>query len=204
MSQGPGYTTRLEELLQKWSEGDLTVVDEIISHSQERLRKLATHHLNSHHRLRRWEGTDDVLQNALVRLWRAMKAVSPRTKREFHGLAALQIRRELVDLDRKIYGKEGIGKNHYSERGLADSRQGVHPRYERPDGDEDSFALSDMTLMHESVEKLPEEIREVFDLTFYQGLSQAEVAQLIGVTDRTVKRRLRDAKLQLHRMLDEE
>ncbi|MBL8798147.1 MAG: helix-turn-helix domain-containing protein, partial [Planctomycetia bacterium] len=37
-----------------------------------------------------------------------------------------------------------------------------------------------------------------FDLLFYQGLSQAEAAALLNVSERTVKRRWQSARLQLH------
>ncbi|MDB5351628.1 MAG: polymerase subunit sigma-70 [Planctomycetota bacterium] len=48
-------------------------------------------------RLGRWEQTDDICQNASMRLWNALKAARPATPAEFHRLAALQIRRELID-----------------------------------------------------------------------------------------------------------
>src|SRR5262249_56346137 len=49
----------------------------------------------------RWEQTDDVLQNAQLRLLRALQAVTPDSTRAFFGLAAEQIRRELLDLARR-------------------------------------------------------------------------------------------------------
>ena len=54
---------------------------------------------------------------------------------------------------------------------------------------------------HQQVERLPEEEREVFDLLWYQGLSQAEAGQVLGVTERTIKRRWASARLRLHRVL---
>ena len=50
---------------------------------------------------------------------------------------------------------------------------------------------------------LPEAEREVFDLLWYEGLTQAEAARVLGVTDRTVKNRWRSAKLELQRVLGE-
>ncbi|HKB36491.1 MAG TPA: sigma factor-like helix-turn-helix DNA-binding protein, partial [Gemmataceae bacterium] len=35
---------------------------------------------------------------------------------------------------------------------------------------------------------MPEEQREVFDLVYYQGLSHAEAAALLGVSTKTVQR----------------
>ncbi len=38
----------------------------------------------------------------------------------------------------------------------------------------------------------------MFDLLWYQQLSQAEAAQLLNVSERTVKRRWASARLKLH------
>ena len=48
---------------------------------------------------------------------------------------------------------------------------------------------------------MPDAEREVFDLLWYQGLSQAEAAALLGVTERVVRYRWRSARLKLHEML---
>jgi DNA-directed RNA polymerase specialized sigma24 family protein len=39
------------------------------------------------------------------------------------------------------------------------------------------------------------------DLLFYQGLQQAEAAAVLGVSERTVKRRWQSARLALHEAL---
>jgi RNA polymerase sigma factor (sigma-70 family) len=44
--------------------------------------------------------------------------------------------------------------------------------------------------MLETISKLPEEEREAFDLVRVQGMTQAEAAQVLGVSAVTVKRRL--------------
>jgi RNA polymerase sigma-70 factor (ECF subfamily) len=45
---------------------------------------------------------------------------------------------------------------------------------------------------------LPAEDREVFDLIYYQGLSQAEAAGLLDISERTLQRRWQSARLALH------
>jgi RNA polymerase sigma factor (sigma-70 family) len=44
--------------------------------------------------------------------------------------------------------------------------------------------------MLRAIDELPEEEREVFDLVRIQGMTQTEVAQVLGVSAVTVKRRL--------------
>jgi RNA polymerase sigma-70 factor (ECF subfamily) len=51
------------------------------------------------------------------------------------------------------------------------------------------------------VEALPEPERAAFDLLWYQGLTQEEAAQVLGVSISTVKRRWLDARLSLQQAL---
>src|SRR5262249_23427137 len=57
--------------------------------------------------------------------------------------------------------------------------------------------------MLRAIDELPEEEREVFDLVRIQGMTQAEAAQLLGVSTVTVKRRLsRGLQLLAERLSD--
>jgi RNA polymerase sigma-70 factor (ECF subfamily) len=58
--------------------------------------------------------------------------------------------------------------------------------------------------LHEAVEKLPDELREVFSLTFYNGATQTEIARVLGVSDRQVRRLWSEACLRLSELLDGE
>jgi RNA polymerase sigma-70 factor (ECF subfamily) len=51
------------------------------------------------------------------------------------------------------------------------------------------------------VEALPEGERAVFDLLWYQGLTQAEAAVVLNVSEPTIRRRWRSARLHLHEAL---
>ena len=54
---------------------------------------------------------------------------------------------------------------------------------------------------HEKVEALPDDEREVFDLLWYQGITQAEAARVLNVTERTIQRRWQAARLSLYEKL---
>ncbi len=46
--------------------------------------------------------------------------------------------------------------------------------------------------LHEAINELPEKYRQIFDLSYEQGLKQAEVAELLGITiDGVAKRKAR-------------
>src|SRR4051812_41715731 len=88
-------------------EGNETARSELIRHSCHRLEKLTRRMLRGFPHLRRWEQTDDVLQNALMRLHRALANVKPESARHFFNIAAKEIRWELLDLAKCHFGPQG-------------------------------------------------------------------------------------------------
>jgi DNA-directed RNA polymerase specialized sigma24 family protein len=54
---------------------------------------------------------------------------------------------------------------------------------------------------HRQISLLPGEAREVFDLLWYQGLTQAEAASLLDVSERRLQRRWQSAREHLHGVL---
>jgi RNA polymerase sigma-70 factor (ECF subfamily) len=57
--------------------------------------------------------------------------------------------------------------------------------------------------MLQAIGDLPEEEREVFDLVRIQGMTQVEAADVLGVSNKTVQRRLHRALLILSEALDD-
>ena len=199
MDESPGETTMIEQVLAQLRAGDGAARDQLLGLACQRLGRLAQKMLRHYPGVARWEGTDDVLQNATLRLCRALKSVTPESPRSFFNLAAVQIRRELIDLARHHYGPLGDGAHHESV-GPSDARRG--PGLDSPAADtNEPGRLANWTEFHEQVEALPDEQREVFNLVWYQGLTQVEAAALIGVTERVVKWRWRAARLTLHKAL---
>lgn len=199
MSEQPGNTTLIQGLLDRLSAGDESAKDELIKHSMQRLQRLARKMLRENPSVRRWNETDDVFQNALIRLNRALQTERPESTRRFIGLAAMQIRRELIDLWRHHYGPQGDGAHHASDPGQANSKDGANPIYDQGavDTAPGEIVSEDMERFHTLVGELPEKLCEVFEKSFYLDMTQDEIAKDIGVSIKTIKRRWRDAKLQL-------
>jgi RNA polymerase sigma-70 factor (ECF subfamily) len=197
MSELNSRNSITHELLPRAVAGEEAAVNALLRHWGDRLTILTRCLLGDFERVRRWAETDDVLQNALLRLVGALRDVKPRTPREFLALASLQIRRELIDLARHYYGPEGIGANHES-RPPADS-QGSGAS-DPADVHQEPASLAQWTELHELIGTLAAEDREVIGLLFYQGLSQAEAAAVLNVSLRTVQRRWHDALCNLHRV----
>lgn len=195
MSEPESDTARLQPLLDRLADGDPRAAEELILHTQERLRRLTRKMLRERPDVRRWEDTSDVLQNALLRLYRALKDVKPESPRHFLNLAALQIRRELRDLARHHSGPQAHGANHASDPHQVSPDGDVRPAYElRPDSEPGPGTALQIKEMEDCIDRLPEEEREVFSLVHHLGLEQVEVARRLGVSVPTVKRRYRRAK----------
>jgi RNA polymerase sigma-70 factor (ECF subfamily) len=184
-------TSQLLRLLDRMRAGDRAAEDELFRYLGGRLERLAGKMLRGFPAVRRWAGSDDVLQNASLRLLRALQEVRPGSSAQFFGLAAKEIRRELLDLKRHYCGPEGMGAHHHTDRPGTPARDPVDPA---PGHDE----LEEWCEFHRQVAGLPEEERAVVDLLFYQGLSKAEAAELLEVDVRTVQRRWNAALQRLH------
>jgi RNA polymerase sigma-70 factor (ECF subfamily) len=186
----------LRSCLSRLRRGDTTALNELILLASKRLEILTRQMLRDYPRVRRWTQTDDVLQNALVRLCRALESVEPADIQEFYRLATTQIRRELIDLARHYSGPRNAAGHHESWTG----DPGQEQRSPDPaDATHDPAALADWSDFHTQVAALPDEEREVFGLIFYHGMTQEDAADVLGVTVRTIQRRWQNAMLGLHR-----
>ena len=74
----------LSRLIRRFRAGDPDARDGLIRYTYERFVRLTRRMLDGFPALRRWEQTDDVLQNALVRLCRALEVVPLESARHFH------------------------------------------------------------------------------------------------------------------------
>jgi RNA polymerase sigma-70 factor (ECF subfamily) len=185
-------TSVLQRCLDRVQAGDLTARDELIERAQQRLRRLTFKMLEDFPRLRPRADLDDVFQNAMLRLCRSLEDVTPGSVRVFFRLAALQIRRELIDLARHYFGPAGLAA--CVQGNPVDSSA---PTQDPSDHSLDPARLAVWTDFHRQVELLPEDEREVFDLLWYQDLPQPEAAVLLGVDVRTIRRRWLSARLKL-------
>lgn len=188
-------TTQLHRWLELYQAGDVRARDELLRIVCNRMEHLARKMLRDFPNVGRWVQTDDVLQNALMRLLRTLKQMQPDSMRALYSIAAEHIRRELLDLARHYCGPEGIGANHQSKGAEEDPRR--PGCWEPICVEEPPEEMEKWCLFHQAVEQLPAEQREVVSLIYYHGWTQPEVAELFQVTDRTIRRRWQEALLTL-------
>lgn len=200
MEDNPPDTLMMHEWVNRIRAGDATARDELVRAFRDRLDRLARKMLRRYPHVKRWVDAEDVFQAAVLRLLRALETVRPASTRDFFALAATQMRRELIDLARHFYGPEGLGAHHDSVApGLPSAAPAAEPRDAAPDREE----LDSWCRFHEAVEGLPVEEREVVGLVYYHGWTQAQVAELFHVTDRTVRRWWDSAMKRLRQELGE-
>lgn len=191
----------LRRVYQGLAAGNAQARDELLLKVQARLERLARKMLRDFPGVRRWEDTGDVLQHALIRLLRALDEVRPESERAFFGLAAEQIRRVLLDLVRHYKGVYGLGTHHASVTGLKPAGQDTLAPALDPPASDVGTDLDRWCAFHEAIERLEATEREVFSLSFYHGWTQVEIAALLQVNERTVRRYWNAACLKLHELL---
>jgi RNA polymerase sigma factor (sigma-70 family) len=186
--------------------GDVAARERLLELTRDRLMRHARRHLHGRHaRLEPFEQTDDVVQQLYLkilqnqdRFWVNARGEPVRTLAEFFGHSSAWMRDVLCDLLRK-------------SRGRADNRPAVlpldgggsdgGPRHEPGSDTFNAEQLQRWTEFHETVARLPDDLRAVFGLLWYQELPQAEAAALLGIAVPTVKLRWMKARLHVQQAL---
>ncbi len=128
--------------------------------------------------------TDELLGGVVAGLLRALQTTRPATVRQFFALANQHMRWQLNDLARRLDERPAAAA-------LAESWVVAQPASTA------SRLSPDGLRMLEAIEGLPEDEREVFALVGIQGLTHVEAAAVVGVSEKTVQRRLNRARLLL-------
>jgi RNA polymerase sigma-70 factor (ECF subfamily) len=199
MSDSDGTTEQVEKWVQRLRQGDREARDALLTCAGDRLLRLTRKMLRLSSDVKRWEQTDDVCQNAMLRLYRSLEQIELQDARHFFHVAALQIRRELIDLARRYQGSHGMGRNMRLQPARDETE--AFGRFEPAEQTYDPADLATWLEFHQRVELLPEEERDVFQLLWYGGISAEEAAEALDISARTVRRRWQSARLALHDVL---
>lgn len=130
---------------------------------------------------------EELLSSVVERLMKAMQKARPNGVRQFFALANQHMRWELNDLARRLDRTE-------PDFQLLESLA-IAPE---SSGAELSHSARRML---QAIEELPEEEREVFSLVRIQDVSQVEAAEILGVSVKTIQRRLNRGLLLLSQSL---
>jgi RNA polymerase sigma-70 factor (ECF subfamily) len=199
-------TTVLQAQLEQTVTGDAEAGQRLLELTRDRLMRHARRFLHGQDaRLEPFAQTDDVVQQLYLkilqnqdRFWVNADGEPVRTLAEFFGHTSAWMRDVLCDLLRNAYGRHD---NRPAVLPLDGGPSDTGPRYEPSSDTLDGEKLRRWTEFHEAVARLPDDLRAVFDLLWYQGMSQAEAAMLLGLAVRTVKLRWIKARLQVQQPL---
>lgn len=189
-------TQRIERCLLAVAGGqDRTIArNELLACAVRRIREIVRRELRQHPEVGRWEQEDDLVQEVLIRVDRAVQDAKPEFVGQFFIIAAQHARWATVDLIRRHFGPHGRASRHQTGEDRVHSAPGRGPDQEAP---------IDSLQIHEAVDNLSEELREAWLLRTYAGLTHEAIAELLGISARTVHRRLTEAKLRLADLLIE-
>jgi RNA polymerase sigma-70 factor (ECF subfamily) len=199
-------TAVLQGQLERAVSGDAEARERLLELTRDHLMHHARRFLHGRYaRLEPFAQTDDVVQQLYLkilqnqdRFWVNADGEPVRTLAEFFGHTSAWIRDVLCDQLRKVYGRDDNRPAALPlDGGLSDTGRRFEPSSRTLDGEQ----LRRWTEFHEAVARLPEDLRAVFDLLWYQEMSQAEAAVLLGIAVPTVKLRWMKARLQVQQAL---
>jgi len=179
---------QLTELLVRWSRGDREALDALVPEVYQELRRAARVRLANERAGHSLQPTD-LVHEAFMRL-EGYGRIAWKDRAHFFAVAARVMRRVLVDRARR----RGAAKRGGPQRTvtLSESRSPARSM------DVDVLALSQA--LARLAERDPRQC-EVVELRYFGGLSQEEIAEVLGISVPTVKRDWRVAKLWLRREL---
>lgn len=186
----------IEDSLAQLATGNDSARQAVLELASERLYRLSRVMFHRFPALRNWEETPDIHQRAMLRLFQALGDVRPETARQLFNLAALQVKRILIDLSRHYSSThDGILRHPVPVSFQPQALEHLDQQYQ--DSSLQPGSLENWTIFHKMIGTLPSAEREVVMLLFYDGLSQENVANLMEISVRTVKRLWQSAKLTL-------
>jgi RNA polymerase sigma factor (TIGR02999 family) len=177
------------QLLQQWSDGKADAYDDLFSVLHRELRSMAEAIMKS-------ERDDHTLQPTALVNEAYLRLVGPvdvqwQGRSQFLAIAAKVMRRILVD-----YARRRLAGKRISSAGKPVSLQDIDEPYVT--ANENLIAL-DIALT-KLAELDPRQAR-VIELRFFGGLSVTETAEELGISEATIKREWRMARLWLRREL---
>ena len=194
------HTTVMLGLLDRWRAGDRAAAEELIHRAGDRLQRLAHRMYRGFPNVRSLAEPVDVIQDSWLRLLRTLRSLRPENTRDVFTLAAVHVRRELLDLARRATSKrlQLLSLPAGGDGGSSSGYPVPEPEHRAPD----DFDL--WVRFHEAVEELDPVKRELVSLIFYHGWTKVQVADWFGKDVRTISRWWIDACIELRAKIGED
>lgn len=184
----PVRSNDLTSLLARWKSGDIQALSEIAASAYGDLHAMASRHLMRERASHTLQATG--LVNELYLRLRQMSEVQLVERRQFYALAAQLMRHILVDHARRADAKKRPGR---------DARVPLHEDMAWVDAA--SADILDLEDALDALAALDERKLRAVEYRFILGCTEAETAELLGVSTKTVARDLGFSKTWLFRRL---
>lgn len=172
-------------LLSSLRSGDAAALDELVPLVYDELRRIARAELSRHHDPPTLQATA-LVHEAYVKL-AGSAGVDAQSRAHFLAIAARAMRQVLIDQARRRgAGKRGGGAAHVT---LSDGDIGFELRSD------------ELLALDAAVEQLSPRQRQVVDCRFFGGMEESEIAAVLGLSTRTVRREWVKARAWLVRAL---
>lgn len=177
-------------LLQEWKNGDESAVDRLFPLVYNELKRQARNHLNNERANHTLQPTA-LVHEVYMRLVK-LNQMQWENRTHFFAMSATTMRRILVDHAREI---------------TAAKRGGVMQRVTLENlqisNEEKATDLLELDAALTKLATIEERKVRVVEMSFFGGLNQKEIAEVLQVTEKTVQRDWKLAKLWLYRELKE-
>ena len=186
-SENTGNDHVITRLLLDWKDGDLSAYEQLVPLVYQELHRIARRQMSKERREHTLQPSA-LVNEAFIRLI-DYDQVNWQNRQHFFSLAAKMMREVLVNYaaSRKRQKRGGTRQRLTLDENVVGSPTGV-------------MALDDLLAINEALDQLgheDERCARVVELMFFGGLSEKETAAELCVSDRTVKREWRYAKLWL-------
>ncbi|MDQ6785486.1 MAG: sigma-70 family RNA polymerase sigma factor [Acidobacteriota bacterium] len=180
--------SEVTKILQEWRGGDTSAAERLFPLVYEELRRQARRHLSLERSDHTLQPTALVHEAYLKMIDQTILSVENRT--HFFGIASRIMRQILVD---------------YARQHNAEKRGGSAQRFSIEDieilPEQSAADLLELDEALQRLEAIDERKCRVVDMRFFGGLKEKEIAEVLGVTEKTVRRDWQFAKLWLYREL---
>jgi RNA polymerase sigma factor (TIGR02999 family) len=180
----------ITQILQQWSDGDEAAVDSLFPLVYDELRRLARSYLSKERSGHTLQPTA-LVHEAYMRLIDQTRTTW-QSRVHFYAVAANMMRRILVNHARdRATEKRGGSAQRFSIENIE-----ILP-------DQTAGDLLELDEALEKLKQIDERKCRVVDMRFFGGLNEAEIAEVLCVNEKTVRRDWQFAKLWLYRELSQ-
>lgn len=183
-------SSEITRILQEWNNGNEDAKERLIPYVYDELKKQARILMSSERGNHTLQPTA-LVHEAFLKLSR-QAGIDWQNRNHFYGIVSRLMRQILVDHARlHATNKRGNSSIHFS---LDDVQISVEERA-------DSILILNEIL--ERLENLDEQQAKLVEMKFFGGMSNQEIAESMGISERTVGREWQAARLWLYRELNQ-